>query len=137
MCVCVCSVKVKADLLDDADWYDVQTGLAGWAEPVILKKMLQVLERGLGKRVQLIAEWPYPSVQVACLLAEWTVWLTVMPVWLWTYWMQWPVETSPRSVTCKGHVTLGVLYDPTHSFDPLELGPPADSAEVSLTVVLV
>ena len=66
-------MKAKANLLDDAGWYDVQTGLAGWAEPVILKKMLQVLERGLGKRVQLIAEWPYPNVQVACLLAEWMV----------------------------------------------------------------
>ena len=59
-------MKVGASLLDDTDLYDVQTGLAGWMEPVIVKKMLRILGRGLGKRVKLVAEWPHPCIQVGC-----------------------------------------------------------------------
>ena len=40
----------------------------------------------------------------------------------------------PPPVTNQGYVTLGLLYDPAHSFNPLELGPPADSAEVCLSI---
>ena len=45
--------------------------------------------------------------------------------------LQWLVTSSPPDPS-GGHVTLGLLVDTDHAFSILDMGPPADSSEVSL-----
>ena len=44
--------------------------------------------------------------------------------------MQWMLSKEPV-LPCDSHVTVGVALDPDHAFSVLDMGPPADSKQVS------
>lgn len=58
--------------------------------------------------------------------SEWSLYSPLCPVVC----MQWLVTSSPPDPS-GGHVTLGLLLDTDHAFSILDMGPPADSSEVS------
>ena len=45
--------------------------------------------------------------------------------------MQWLPSKAPL-LPCDSHVTVGVSLDPDHAFSVLDMGPAADSKEVSM-----
>lgn len=77
-------------------------GLA-WPLPLLLRRVLPILQRGLGHRVKLMVTKPFAT-----------------PEWL-------PSKAPPSP--CASHVTLALLWDTDHAFRVLDMGPPADSSE--------
>jgi U3 small nucleolar RNA-associated protein 22 len=69
----------------------------------LLRDVAVVLSKGLGRRVRLLSFEPKET-------AEWQV--------------------SKKQPSPDSHVTLGLLLDTDHAFGVIEMGPPADSAEV-------
>jgi U3 small nucleolar RNA-associated protein 22 len=74
-----------------------------WPLPLIMEKLLPILNKGLGKRVKLLTFRPFQSTQ-------------------------WLVSKEPV-LPCDSHVTVGVVLDSDHAFSVLDMGPAADSKQ--------
>lgn len=94
-----------SSLFDHMTWEAILIDSGGWAWPLILKRIMPVVRKGLEKRVNLIGQQSYKQ-------QRWEV-----------------TDAPPLAHDC--HVTLGILYNPDEVFNCITMGPPADSDEAS------